>query len=93
VHQRRLVYENTGALVGFSDLGGVVQELDEHEHLVAGDGRKFWQLAKTVMIIMVGGVFTDIAFPYAQVSTGFTCGSDLFPLIWKAIDCLECNDI
>ena len=89
-----LVYEkNTGALVGFSDLGGVVQELNEHEHLVAGDGRKFRQLAKTMMAIMVRGVFTDIAFPYAQFPLASPSGSDLFPLIWKAIDRLECNDI
>ena len=32
-----LVYEkSTGALIGFSDVGGVIQQLNEHEHLVAG---------------------------------------------------------
>ena len=89
-----LVYEkNTGALIGFSDLGGVVQELNEHKHLVAGDGRKYKQLAKTMMVIMVRGVFTDISFPYAQFPLASPSGSDLFPLIWKAVDRLECNDI
>ena len=35
-----LVYEKcTGALIGFSDLGGVIQQLNEYEHLIAGDGR------------------------------------------------------
>jgi len=45
--------KRTGALVGFSDLGGVIQELHEHEHFVAGDGRKFQQLPKTMMVITV----------------------------------------
>ena len=47
-----LMYEKfTGALIGFSDLGGVVQQLEEHEQAVSGNGcsRK---LAKTMMVIM-----------------------------------------
>jgi len=62
-----MVYEkHTGASVSFSDLGGVIKELHEHEHFVAEDGMKFQQLTKTMMVIMVQAVFTDISFPYAQ---------------------------
>ena len=89
-----LVYEkSTGALVGFSDLGGAIQQLNEYEHLVAGNGQRIRQLAKTMMVIMVRGVFTDIAFPYAQFPMASPKGSDLFPLIWRAVDRLECNSI
>ena len=89
-----LVYEkSTGALIGFSDLGGVIQQLNEHENLVAGNGWRFRQLAKTMMVIMVRGVFTDIAFPYAQFPMASPKGSDLFPLIWRAVDRLECNNV
>lgn len=74
-----MVYEkSTGALIGFSDLGGVIQQLNEHENLVAGNGRRFRQLAKTMMVIMVRGVFTDIAFPYPQFPMASPKGSDFF---------------
>ena len=41
----------------------------------------------------MGCIYTDIAFPYAQFPIASPKGSDLFPLIWRAIDRLECNDI
>ena len=89
-----LVYEkSTGALVGFTDLGGVTQKLLEYEQMLSGNGTQLRQLAKTMMVIMVWGVFTDIHFPYAQFPMASPKGSDIFPLIWRAIDRLECNDL
>ena len=41
------MYEKSaGALVGFPDLGGAIQHLNEYEHLVAGNGQRFRQLAR-----------------------------------------------
>ena len=69
------------------------QQLNEHEHLVAGNSQRFSQLAKNMTVIMVRGVFTDIALPYAQFPMAYPKGSDLFPLIWRAVDRLKCNDV
>lgn len=89
-----LIYEkSTGALIGFSDLGGVLQQLQEEEQVISGNTSKIRQLAKTMMVIMVRGIFTNVNFPYAQFSMSSPKGSNIFPLIWKAIDRLECNDL
>lgn len=68
-----LEYEKSiKTLIGFSDLGGVIQQLNEQEHFVAGNGQRFKQLAKTVLVIMIHWVFTDSAFSYAQFPIGFS---------------------
>ena len=51
------------------------------------------QIAKTMMVIMVRGVFTDICFPYAQFPVASPKVSDIFQLVWRGIDRLECNDL
>lgn len=89
-----LIYEkSTGPLIGFTDLGGVAQQLDEYEQLLSGNETQPRQIAKTMMVIMVRGIFTDICFPYAQFPVTSPKGSDIFQLIWRAIDRLECNDL
>lgn len=89
-----LVYEkSTGALIGFTDLGSVAQQLSEYECMLSENGTQMRELAKTMMVIMVRGVFTDICFPYAQFPVSSPKASDIFPLIWRAIDRLECNDL
>ena len=69
-----------------------MQQLEEYKETMSGNGcsRK---LAKTIMVIMIRGIFSNICFPFAQFSMPSPSASDIFPLIWKAIDCLECNDI
>ena len=91
-----LVYDKgTGSLIGFSDLGGVVQEVKEYEEEITSDTSPGYgrPLAKTMMVFMVTGIFTDIKFPYAQFPMTSGTGYKLFPLVWQAIDRLECNGI
>ena len=92
--RKKLIYEkSTGALIGFADLGGVAQQLDEYEQMLSGNEAQARQIAKTMMVIMVRGVFNDICFPYAQFPMASPKGSDIFQLIWREIDRLECNDV
>ena len=89
-----LVYsKSTGSLIGFSDLGGIPQQLDDLERKLASDTPSSRPLAKTMMVIMVRGVFCDIKFPYAQFPMSDATADDLFPLVWQAIDRLECAGI
>ena len=58
MHIHDLVYDkHTGALLGFTNLG------DINSHL-----NRFGQsaLAKTMLVIMVRGLFTKLQYPYAQ---------------------------
>lgn len=87
-----LVYnKSTGSLIGFSDLGSVPQQLDEFERKLASDTPPTRPLAKTMMVIMVRGIFCDIKFPYAQFPMASGTAGDLYPLVWRAIDRLECT--
>ena len=91
-----LVYDKgTGLLVGFCDLGDVVQKLNDFEDNLSSASSSVIKrpLAKTMMVFMVRGVFTNIKFPYAQFPMTSGTGYDIFPLIWQAIDRLECNGV
>ena len=86
-----LVYDKiSGFLIAYS---GVVQELHDFEEAVLSYTPSKWSLAKIMMVFMVRGIFSDIKFPYAQFPIASGTGYDLFPLIWQAIDHLECNGI
>ena len=89
-----LVYDKgSGYLVGFCDLGDVVQQLHDFEEKLSSDTPVRRPLAKTMMVFMVRGVFTSIKFPYAQFPMTSGTGYDLFPILWQAIDRLECNGV
>ena len=80
-------------MVGFCDLGGVVQQLKDFEQRLSSDSQIKRPLAKTIMVFMVKGAFTNIKFPYAQFPMTSGTGYNLFPLLWQAIDRLECNGV
>jgi len=88
-----LVYnKSTGSLIGFADLGGTLQQLNDYEENISS-GTPVRPLAKTMMVFMVRGVFCNISFPYAQFPMASAQAHDVFPLLWKAIDRLELNNI
>ena len=53
------------------------------------DGESKLPLAKSVMFIMVRGLTSRLAFPYAQFSVESIKGLQLFPLFWEAVHRLE----
>ena len=70
--------KHTGALTGFVDLGDATNHLDNYDE----PKRK---VAKTVVVLMVRGLVSDLIFPYAMFAAASLTGPDLFPLVWKAI--------
>ena len=82
-----LVYEkSTGALFGFTDLGEVNNQLIDFEQSLSSDGTGLQRpLAKSMLVFMFKGLFTNIAMPYAQFPACSLKGVDMFPLLWEAI--------
>ena len=78
-----LVYEeSTRALFGFTDLGEVNNQLIDFEQSLSSDGTGLQRpLAKTMLVFMFKGLFTNIAMPYAQLPACSLKGLDMFPLL------------
>lgn len=75
-----LLYEKqTGRLVGFTTLGNV------NDYLLAEDGDDGDDLAKTMMVFMVRGLFTPLRFPYAQFPCASVTGDLLYHPFWQAV--------
>lgn len=74
-----LVYnKGSGSLIGFCDLGDVVQQLNDFEQNISSDTPIKRPLAKAMTVFMVRGVFTNIKFPYAQFPMTSGTRYDLF---------------
>ena len=80
--------KHTGALTGFVDLGNITTHLIDYERQCQEKSELLpkRQMAKTIVVLMVRGLFTDIHFPYATFPAYSLKGSDLFPLLWGAIE-------
>jgi len=85
-----LVYNKyTGSVVGFANLGDVNNHLLAFERSVESDGDVENVLAKTMMVMMVRGLFTAVRFPYAQFPCEQVTGDLLFHPFWEAVYRLE----
>ena len=74
----------TGSILGFTDLG----DLNEYEKTVVNEGKEKEELAKSMMVIIVRGRFTQLQFAYAQFPCASVCGYYLY-IFWKAVQHLE----
>ena len=80
-----LVYDkHSGALLGFTDLGDVNNFLLEFERSLTSDARAE-SLSKSMLVLMVRGLFTRLQFPYAQFACSSVTGDQLFSLLWEAV--------
>ena len=85
-----LVYDkHSGALVGFANLGNITMHLLNFEKEMAEDKLPSMQLAKTMMVFMVRGLFSALQFPYAQFPCGDITGEQLFDPFWEAVRRVE----
>ena len=86
-----LVYEkHTGEFVGFANLGAVNSQLlafeQALEHSTTPEPEA---LVKSMLVIMVRGLFTSLQFPYAQFPCATVTGDLLHEPFWKAIYHIE----
>jgi len=82
--------KHTGALVGFTNLGEMNEHLQKFEQsLEANDGNTQEPLAKSVLVMMVRGLFSQLQFPYAQFPCEAVSGDQLYNPFWNAVMRLE----
>ena len=84
-----LVFDkNTGRLIGFTDLGDITNHLIAYEHSIELND-KSPVLAKSMMVMMVRGLFSNLRYSYAQFPCSSITGEQLFQPFWEAIYHLE----
>ena len=84
-----LVYDKrAGALIGFSNLGDINTHLFQFQSRLEKDADST-VLAKTMLVFMVRGLFSNLEFPYAQFACTDITGDLLFAPIWEAVSRLE----
>ena len=89
MYVKGLVFDkHTGVLTGFLDLGDVTTHLIDYQRQSQENSEILpqRQLAKTIVVLMVRGLLTDINFAYATFPAASPKGCDLFPLLWDAIE-------
>ena len=85
-----LVYDkHTGNLIGYTNLGEVNNHLLAFERSIKSNTTHPHDPAKSMLVFMVKGLFTDLKYPYAQFSCTKLTGDCLFQLFWEAIKRLE----
>ena len=85
-----LVYnKHTGKMIGFIDLGNINNHLLSFERLITEGDLTTKPVAKSILAIMVKGLFTSLKFPYAHFPCVNISGDMLFDPFWKTVYRLE----
>ena len=85
-----LVYDkHTGALLGFTDLGDINSHLNCFEQSLQANMISVSALAKTMLVIIVRGLFTKLQYPYAQFRSVKLSGNQIFNPSSEAVDRIE----
>ena len=73
-------------MVGFINLGDIKNHLAAFERSLHGESEQQQPLAKTMLVIMVRGLFSGLQYPYVHYPTGSLKGHHL---IWNTVGRLE----
>lgn len=85
-----LVFDkHSGMMIGFMDLGNINMHLLHFEESVKRDTPPEPQIAKSMMVFMVRGLFTRLQFPYAQCNCANLSGEQLYKPFWEAVRRIE----
>lgn len=69
-----------GAIVGFTNLGEVNDHLSAFERSFEDESESQEPLAKSMLVLMVRGLFTKLQFPYVQFPCTKLHGYELYDL-------------
>ena len=87
-----LVFDkHSGMIIGFANLGEINEHLASFERNIAEERPQptRQQLAKTMMVFMVRGLFNSLQFPYAQFPCAELSGEMLYDPFWEAVMRIE----
>ena len=77
-------------MVGFTDLGAVNNHLKKYEEVVSGDSDgSVMEVAHSMLVLMVRGLFSKLQFPYVQFPCTSLSGDQMFEPFWEAVERLE----
>ena len=80
---------SAGALTGFTDLSDVNNHLAAFQRSLEG-GEAFPQtLTRSMLVLMVRGMFDGLQFPYAQFACTTVKADQMFHIVWAAVRRLE----
>ena len=84
-----LVYDkHQGSLISFVNLGNTNNRLLEFKNAL-GETQHEQQLASSMLVLMVRGIFQKLNYPYAQFACNNLSGELMFDPVWEAISRLE----
>ena len=75
-------------VLGYINLGEVINQLLEFEHECASDKPYIPPTVKYISYFMARGIFLSVMYPYA--TTGASA-NQLFPIMWEAIKAFRAN--
>lgn len=86
-----LVYnKHSGELIGFMNLGEMNNHLTKLQKALEGTGEAtITPLAKSLLVLMIRGLFSSIQFPYAQFPCSNLTGDQMFDVFWESVERLE----
>ena len=86
-----LVYnKTTGDLVGYCRIGEINDHLLQLEReYTESNGDNTCTLAKTMLVLMIRGLFTSFTFPYASFATSNLTGEQMVPIFYEGIMRIE----
>lgn len=88
IKESQVYDKHSGTMIGFADLGEVNNNLKAFEKTVEKN-EVVPILAKSMLVMMVRGLFTPLRFPYAQFPCASITCEQLFQPFWEAIYRLE----
>ena len=81
--------KHSGMLIGYTDLGDINMHLLRFEDSMKNDTPPEPQIAKSMMVFMVRGLFTRLQFPYVQFPCAHLSGEQLYEPFWEAVGRIE----
>lgn len=85
-----LVFDkHSDTMIEFVELGKITMYLLEFEHQFQGDEHVKPELAKTMMVFMIRGLFNSLQLPYAQFPCMDLSGEMLFGKLFEELKAVD----
>ncbi len=81
--------KHTGQMIGFTNLGDINRHLMDFEQSIMNNTKPSPNLAKTMAVLMVRGLFSKLQFAYAQLPSADLSGDQLYDPFWEAVGRIE----
>ena len=80
-----MILFHIGELIGFTHIGEINDHLLLEKQINDEQSANNQTLATLVLVLMVRGLFTDLAFPYASFPTSSLSGDQIVPIFYEAV--------